>query len=450
MPPVVALMLCVVFILYVFQLDYKQKPNVTSALWVPLIWMIIASSRFVSLWLDLGASTVSASDSENGSPIDRLIFTMLILFGILLLLKRATLTSRILKDNKWILVWLLYCGISIAWSDSPEIAIKRWVKGIGTVIMVLIVLTEPDPVESLKALVRRCAYALVPLSILFIKYYRHLGVGFDEWTGTTMYTGVADNKNALGRLCLVSTFFFFWALATMWRKRKQSLDKKGLWVNVVLLLMSLWLLLLSDSATSIGVLLIGLLVFVGLGMPIIKRNVHNAVILILISTIFLFSVEQMFGVLEYFIASLGRNMTFTDRVYLWKDLLNMGTNPIWGTGYESFWLGHRLDIIWGKYRWQPTESHNGYLEIYLELGVIGLSLLMGIIFVVGRNIQRTLIYDFDLGRFRMAVLIMVLLYNVTESAFKGVTLMWIMFLLIAIDTCRPQYLKSIGPGPRRI
>jgi O-antigen ligase len=355
-----------------------------------------------------------------------------------------------LKDNKWILVWFLYCIISVAWSDFPGIAIKRFVKGFGTVIMVLIVMTEPDAVESLKALVRRCAYVLLPLSVVFIKYYRQLGVGFDQWTGGTIYIGVTDNKNTLGRLSLVCAFFFFWTITTLWQKRKKVLDKKDWCVNIVFLLMSLWLLQMADSATSIGVLFIGVLVFIGLGMPIIKRNPSNAGILIVILVVFLVSLQQVFGVLEYLVASMGRNMTFTDRAYLWEDLLSMGTNPIVGTGYESFWLGHRLDFLWEKYRWRPTESHNGYLEIYLELGLIGLSLLIGIVIAIGRNIQRTLIYDFDLGRFRMAFLIIVLLYNITEAAFKGVTLMWLMFLLIAIDASRPQYLKSIGSGPRRI
>lgn len=144
--------------------------------------------------------------------------------------------------------------------------------------------------------------------------------------------------------------------------------------------------------------------------------------------------DQVLGITEFVVVEvLGRNMTLTDRAYLWQDLLGIGTNPVIGTGYDSFWLGQRLDILWAKYRWQPNESHNGYLETYLELGLLGLLLLGGCIIAIVRNIEKTLHYDFELGKVRMAFLIIVLLYNCTEVAFKGVTLMWLMFLLMAVD-----------------
>jgi O-antigen ligase len=448
MPPELALSLCLLFTLYVFCLDYKEKSVVTHALWVPLIWMIIVSSRFVSQWLSLGTAPQYTSDYEEGSPIDRLVFALLLLLGGVIVTNRGRLTSHIFKSNKWILVWFLYCGVSVLWSDFPDVAFRRFVKGVGTIIMVLVVATEPDPVESFKALVRRCAYVLLPLSLVFIKYYRHLGIDYGEWTGETIYVGVTLNKNTLGRLSLVSAFFFFWAIITTWRNRR-NFETKEWWINIVFLLLSLWLLRLAGSATSLGVLLIGLVVFIGLGMPIIKRNIRNAGAFIIISVIVFCSLEQMFNIIEFFVASLGRNMTFTDRAYLWDDLLSMGTNPIWGTGYDSFWLGSRLDALWSKYRWRPNESHNGYLETYLELGLIGLSLLLGIIFVIGRNIQKELMHDFEVGRFRMAFFVMFLLYNVTEVALKGVTLMWLMFLLIAIDAHRPSYGSSTNLSASR-
>lgn len=434
MPPLLALVLCCSLISYALYLDFTRKTEVTHALWLPLFWMMIAGSRFVSQWIEIGSASFSTSAIEEGSPLDRVVFSALLLGGLLVLFKRRERTAKLLAQNMWLLLWFLYCGASIAWSDFPDIAFKRYVKGIGTVIMVLVVLTEPNPVESLKALVRRCGYVLLPLSLLFIKYYRDIGVGFDQWTGETIYVGVALNKNTLGRLTLVCAFFYFWMLANIWREPKKALTTNEWWLYVLFFALSVWLLRLADSATSLAVLCVGILTFMGFEMPIVKRNRHQAGIIILGAGLLFVVLDQVLGITEFVVVEvLGRNMTLTDRAYLWQDLLGIGTNPVIGTGYDSFWLGQRLDILWAKYRWQPNESHNGYLETYLELGLLGLLLLGGCIIAIVRNIEKTLHYDFELGKVRMAFLIIVLLYNCTEVAFKGVTLMWLMFLLMAVD-----------------
>ena len=76
---------------------------------------------------------------------------------------------------------------------------------------------------------------------------------------------------------------------------------------------------------------------------------------------------------------MGRNPTLTDRTEVWSVILNQAGNPWVGTGFESFWLGPRLDRIWSIYSWHPGEAHNGYIEIYLNLGWTGLVLLAVVI-----------------------------------------------------------------------
>ena len=86
--------------------------------------------------------------------------------------------------------------------------------------MALIVLTEPNPVEALTRLMKRCAYVIVPVSILFLKYYPEWGRGFDLWTGAAVNIGITTNKNALGADCLILGFFFFWYLLQIWSNER--------------------------------------------------------------------------------------------------------------------------------------------------------------------------------------------------------------------------------------
>ena len=76
--------------------------------------------------------------------------------------------------------------------------------------------------------------------------------------------------------------------------------------------------------------------------------------------------------------SLGRGSDLTGRKALWTALLGLHTNPIFGTGFESFWLGERPERLEGLFYFIPNEAHNGYLETYLTLGLIGVFLLIGL------------------------------------------------------------------------
>ena len=97
----------------------------------------------------------------------------------------------------------------------------------------------------------------------------------------------------------------------------------------------------------------------------------------------------------------------------------MDTNPILGTGFESFWLGERVQTIWAQIKWRPNQAHNGYLEMYLNLGAVGLCIFLGVIIATFRKIRLDLLTDFDWGRLRMCLLVAILAHNWTEAGFRG-------------------------------
>ena len=144
---------------------------------------------------------------------------------------------------------------------------------------------------------------------------------------------------------------------------------------------------------------------------------------------------------EFATSSLGRDATLTGRLDIWEMVLGMVTNPLIGTGYESFWLGDRLEKCWIIYE-STNQAHNGYIEIYINLGLIGLSLLIGVLVSTYRKVSKALLFDFDFAKFRMAFLAVTLIYNITEFAFKGFCFMFFIFLLIAVDVSSPDYSQT--------
>jgi hypothetical protein len=164
LPPRVALLLTLALMFFLFWRDIREKPNVSGALWLLLLWWVITCSRGLSGWLNIfGLPVRGPVTLEEGSPMDACFYFLLIAAGFYVLNKRQVRLSEIVHNNGWIIAFLLYCFISIAWSDFPFVAFKRCIKMFGAPIMALIVLTEPDPEEGLIRLVKRSAYVIVPI-----------------------------------------------------------------------------------------------------------------------------------------------------------------------------------------------------------------------------------------------------------------------------------------------
>ena len=102
-------------------------------------------------------------------------FTGLVIAALAVVISRMDRVGLLLQENGPILLFFAFCAVSIVWSDFPFVALKRWIKSVGDLAMVLIILTEPDPMGALKRLITRLGFILFPLSVLLGKYYPHLG-----------------------------------------------------------------------------------------------------------------------------------------------------------------------------------------------------------------------------------------------------------------------------------
>ena len=182
---------------------------------------------------------------------------------------------------------------------------------------------------------------------------------------------------------------------------------------------------MADSATSVMALAVGISAVLLLGLRFVDKRYAGAY---LVAVVLAFgSAEFIFGVSDTLIRALGRDSTLTGRTELWDVVLNVDINPILGVGFESFWLGDRAERIWAKYWFHPNQAHNGYLETYLNLGWLGLTLMVSWILSTFRRVASILLSDFDFGRFRMGLLAIVVVYNWTEGALTGLSLIWFAF-----------------------
>ena len=138
--------------------------------------------------------------------------------------------------------------------------------------------------------------------------------------------------------------------------------------------------------------------------------------------------EISFDASETFITMLGRDATLTTRVPMWHGLLEMAENPLIGFGYEIFWTGERQLITFERW-YEINQAHNGYLELYLNLGLIGLFILVAWILSGLKHIASHLRIDYPIAILNLCLVVVFILYNWTEVALSGVNNMWLLFIL---------------------
>jgi len=430
MPPTIALVICLVLFFGLLRFDPAKEPRTSLALWVPLTWMFFGASRLPAQWL--GSSVGSAAQAlEEGNPVDRAILSVLILLAIGILLSRFFNWAGFFARNLFLIAFLLFALASVAWSDFPLVTFKHWIRDLGNYLVILVVLSDPHPQEAVRTLLRRLLYLLVPLSILLIKYYPYLGKRFSDWTGAAEFIGATTSKNMLGALCLVSGIFFFWDTVTRWSDRKDRRTRRILAVNIAFIAMTLWLLNLASSATSNVCLAMGCLVIVAANTGISRR--YPGFLKFLTPAAFCVYLVLAFGfdINGDLAGAVGRDPTLTGRNNIWNAVLSTHTNPIIGTGYESFWLGSRLTHVW-QLAGQVNEAHNGYIELYLSLGLIGVFLFFLFMIATYRTICKRFSPSFSIASLGLALWAITLFYNMTESAAFNGHFLWITFVLVLI------------------
>ncbi len=369
---------------------------------------------------------------------------MLIGLSGLILFRRRINWSQILKYNFWLILMFVYAGISISWSEIPFVSFKRWFRSTGDILIALVVLSERMPLSALESVIRRCAYVLIPFSLVLVKYMPHLGRAYASWSGGEMWTGVTLQKNSLGELCGLSIFFLMWALLREWRSG-------GLWKNTVqncadvfVLVIALFLLRGPEdsySATAVGSLMIGIiLLFLLMGRENLSRSVASSlkaasVSLVLMYLLFYDSIMQIIA------PALGRDETLTGRTDMWGPIIEFASrNPLFGVGYGGLWApgNWELEAIFTPH-FILANAHNGYLAIYVELGVVGLILLGLFLLAYCGRVRNGIKHSLDWGIFGICLLPMAMLQNYSEvSFFQSPNYLWSMMVFLTVVFSAPN------------
>jgi exopolysaccharide production protein ExoQ len=434
MTPLIASVVYACGIAGLFYLDRDKTVRTSKALWLPVIYLWILGSRPVSTWL--GIAPAPGTDVQlDGSPVDRIIFAILLIAAVVVLIQRGRHTLKFLNANFPIVLYFLFCLASVLWSSYPEVSVKRWAKSIGDLLMVLIVVTDAQPLAALRRLFSRLGFILIPASLLLIKYYPYYGRGYDSYSGAPANFGVTTNKNILGVMTFILLLGALWRIIGLLRSDEMPSHRgRHLLAHGALFFLGVYLLIFANSDTSTVAFVLGAGLLLASSLPFVRRNagaVHVLVLAILVAVGF----AMLFGGTAGIAHALGRNSHLTGRTDIWAAVIPMVPNPLVGAGFESFWLSPVvLTRLWRLFPHLPlNEAHNGYVEVYLELGWVGVGLIALILLDGYRRSVKALRREPMLGGLLIAYVLCAMIYNIAEAGFRMADPMWIFLLLAVVE-----------------
>jgi exopolysaccharide production protein ExoQ len=379
------------------------------------------------LFFGTGAFTAFSIDPSGLIASQEDLFSRSIWIGIYAVLfclvaKRANAIWRLFLQQKLLIALLVWVFASVLWSDAPAITIRRATALLATTILGVYVAERFTLRQQMKMLlVTLSCIALLSLvaGLLFPKLAIMTGI---DTAGA--WRGIVGHKNMLGRLMTI--FIALNIISSEFRKWK-----------FLALPISALLLILSQSGTAIlclGVLLICMPGFWLLRQSrkvlMIGGSFFSVAMIVLITYGYFHAAEIGFAILE----RLGKTSTLSGRGPLWFLCLKYISQRPWlGYGYNAFWLGadgQYSSQIWKILHWEVPHAHNGFLELCLDVGVIGLALFLCVF--VGALVQT--IKAIKHARSQEAVwtilfLIFVFVGNISESGLlSGNNAFWIVFV----------------------
>jgi exopolysaccharide production protein ExoQ len=286
--------------------------------------------------------------------------------------------------------------------------------------------------------------------LIAVKYYPHQSRYYDQWSHQPIIIGLGLDKNTSGMAVFVSGLALIWMLFELRSAARTPLTRTKFLQYGVLLAVTLWLLLQYRSATAFACLSLGALMLGTMRIAAIRAEVRRLTSYAL-AALGLLVLVGVTGLGDDVVAgvskALGRDPTLHGRGEIWRRVLHEDINPVTGVGFYSFWTPERNKRLSEGFYYSLGEAHNGYIETYLNHGLAGVTLLLGMLVASAHAAKRAVLAGSAFGTLRLALLITILFYNISESAFDRLVPIWFALILAGIDCPPTPALSALEISP---
>lgn len=374
---------------------------------------------------------------QDAAANQTVVYVQFIIFSILAFLFFVH-WDRILDGVRgagWVLGLSCLAVVSCAWSLDPMFTLRRGIIIVATTVFSVYIASCFDWEEQLNMLVWMTAVAVVG-SYVFIVALPAYGLSHDAHSGD--WKGLFPHKNLLGRQMAFAVVLLSFV-------RTARLPTLG---RVLLILAAAVLLVMSGSASAIGSALVCFLLWPILSVFRVRSKRTLPLWLALLPTLALAAVIMIINY-SFFIGLLGRDQTLTGRTTLWAAVIAAIKQRPWlGYGYASFWTLANPDLVrvTAQAGWKAVHAHNGYLDLGLDLGLVGLLVFLAGFAVATRRAVRIFQQgSVEASTWPLLFLVFFVLYNVSESnLMRAHSFLWLPYVSIYVSMA---LMESPAPVP---
>ncbi|HDR7673496.1 TPA: O-antigen ligase family protein [Bacillus wiedmannii] len=317
--------------------------------------------------------------SFNRFFINYIFFGSILVISVILILVSG-LKVRVLKNSYFFILLVLWCFLSIFWSVAPNITFKS-VEYLIIVLLLGISFVNRYPKEKIVMILMLYCLLISVLNLGSISFLKDLSLDQDD--RYTVYKGLFNHKNNLGKYMAICILVSLWGIF-------HKLDKKWMVINNITLVCASICLFLSKSSTAISVLLITLIFMIG--FRIVKSKKVSIITFVVVFITSIYSIVNMPDWLRFLIQSVfKKDVTFTGRSVIWEVVKEkIYDAPYIGYGYESFWTEeYFVSEMYKYFFFKQAHAHNGFLDLILAIGLIGLMIYIVMVFKFLRNCVST-------------------------------------------------------------
>lgn len=270
----------------------------------------------------------------------------------------------------WIIAFGILACLSTFWSNAPGVTARASLQYMSHIVCALIA-ARTISIRTLTLGALAGVLVVVLYSLAFGEYH------YDPLDGDYSFVGAFSSKNLLGFFSSIGIYFAFAALFI--------LRERGVWRLLALTTLGLagYTLSASHSATSIIATAATLAVIAGLGVLLLfAPNTRKAFLLsgvVLALGVILVGLNA--GGLDLVLSAFGKDATLTGRTYLWSEGLRAAEqSPVFGVGYYAYWVQGfpEPERLWEEFYIGSRSGfhfHETYIEVLVELGLVGFALL---------------------------------------------------------------------------
>lgn len=387
-----------------------------------------------------------SDDREAGSMAFQLIVLLICGGAAASLAKGVPRWAPQLLVAAWPLLLLTgFAVLSTIWSDVPQTTARRGVALLLTTFFAVYTVLRFRLSEFIAIL--SLAFGVFCVVSILSAAVPGLGVtpgGLHDGA----WRGLTGQKNEFGRSC--GLWLTFSAAAYVFAGPRQRSR------FVLSMLAAAILLILSTSKTPITATAVGLgcgfasivLLHGRLGRLYLAAEIRLFLLLVALPLV----IGLLFWAVPIIVAAMGRDLTFSGRTELWAWAIATGGDAPWfGQGYRGFWNDGNTRYFFESFAWGrtldgelsdsfsgPTHAHSGYVDLWIELGWVGVALFAGLVVSTFSKIA----YAMRLRQRAAGISLSVTLWFMLAYAFTAKSLLqqsedlWFLFLVFYLYAAR--------------